>query len=257
MFGNLFDSLMDVVRWNQLSNEERHYITSSLERLKTISNAEDGMNKSTTSKPDAMTSLFEALPGSTSERKSIGHWCMLSAAAAREERFKRVERSYEQDFPQAMNLDLDSTISTGAAHKALGGYISQSTARQTLGTPSVQGEQVMETPKLEKVFDFSSESKTSGAHDLQNLLFKMANDGDVGVRVSVASSPHAPIAAMWRLSKDARTEVRLALVDNDKLPASILKAMTHDEDLKIKRKAINRLTALFTDESGAHLPIAS
>ena len=230
MLDRFLTLVIDAIKLRQMPKDEREYLTSNLQRLKSI-NSELRPVIEQKSQSSAVTSLFEAIPGAASERRSIGHWHMLSAAAAREARFKRIERSYEQDFKQAIAADFDSLISQESAHKALTNYMNRST--KALVRQASEGQN-------SEVLNFEQSEQGADANELRSLLFKMASEGDARARISVASDRNAPIAAMWRLCKDSSAEVRLALVKNDRVPLSVLRALMHDKDDRVKRGAMNR-----------------
>lgn len=166
---------------------------------------------------------YQTLPSASSERRSVGHWYTLSAAAAREERFNKIENSYDRDFRRLMMFELDTIISENRIQSALSGYMERN-------------QKAVEHSKNEPF------TQTCDSNQRQNLLVKMARDGDASIRVSVASNRQAPESAMWLLCKDSSVDVRLALISNDNLPVTVVKAMLHDPDERVRRKALTRLT---------------
>ena len=84
----------------------------------------------------------------------------------------------------------------------------------------------------------------------EELLLRLAQSTEDTIRASVASNEHAPIAAMWLLSEDDSTEVKLALIANQKSPVGILERLSGDFDGKVARKAQSKLRRMYQQEVG-------
>jgi hypothetical protein len=191
-------------------------------------------------------SLFDSVKHiQPSERHAVGHWCETSATAAREEHTAKVEHSYEGDFASATNFEdtnLYPFLAKSAQNKALHGYIMNA----DLGRP---GTSVQSNSRYEAQMPSVIEMKS--LTEMEELLLRFAQDeNDEFSRTSVAGNENAPAAAMWLLAADKSNNVKLALVENPRVPLAVLEVLGKDFDAKIARRAQSKIKQIASNETG-------
>jgi hypothetical protein len=249
---NVVESVKSYLKARSVTPEERELMDENVARLRQrarrvpmpVTTAKTTMSGA--SYPVKKVSLFDSVKHiQPSERHAVGHWCEASAAAAREEHTARVEHSYEADFASATNFEdsnLYPFLAKSAQNKALHGFIMN--ADLSRPDTSAQFDSRYEAP-MPSVIEMKSLT------EMEELLLRFAQDeSDEFSRTSVAGNEKAPAAAMWLLAADKSNNVKLALVENPRVPLAVLEVLGKDFDAKVARRAQSKIKQIASNETG-------
>lgn len=207
----------------------------------------------------------------------------------------RVSCTTPSPFAASMSVDIDeqaASFTTQAKQRALVQYISSKYASEET-TPESElagrSEQSQIALRLLK-FDSAAARKrqttellcqleasnaielcvqtTAAANDrvhrimsgAEEILFDLARDEDIGVRISVAANTNTPECAMWILVEDRCNQVRMRLAENEAAPLEILEILSRDKDELVARRASSAIRKLWDNTNngtvcGAITPI--
>jgi hypothetical protein len=237
----------DRAEFAQMVNKLRHQPVQDKELI--LQPTHTTQHSGTGAKEATLFDSFSAVGRSVKrERKSVGYWFQMSEKAERENKLLYRQRSYEVDFHPGLGVDdmnLQVFLSGTAQQKAIESYIRNSQpAIEESSNRLIEEEAASYIPEEFPAVNDPPITKT------EELLLRLAQSAEDSIRASVASNEHAPIAAMWLLSEDDSTEVKLGLVANPKSPVAILERLTADFDGKVARKAQSRLRRMYQQEVG-------
>ena len=78
----------------------------------------------------------------------------------------------------------------------------------------------------------------------QEVLAKLAQDGDFDVRMRVACNPMAPEYVLAKLANDSSVFVRRGVAQNRRTPASSLTKLSQDSDIVVQAQVFRNRTGL-------------